>query len=352
MNYFKTLYPFTKFKNASPPTIGIFIAADDAVINRFGQHIASLTCYARRHAYPFIVVHPKQYPNCLNVSHSIVYQKHCLVLMYLIENIHIQWLLVLDIDILVINASRKIESYLPNTASQSLIHMIFYERFNGEIAAGNYLIHNHPWSHTLLSTWLEYDLRTKHLIFRNGDNGPLHLHLLGRMVGNVSQSAYDRCLRVLQNTTDHSMYHTYVGCCKCALDGRWEFEHVRILRRGHSFVRDNLGYDTNERIWAPTDFLIHGQKKNVEEYYSKEIDVYTCVTTSWVVPLREDVTIRDYALVKELVRKHDLVAVGRYPQSVGIPDISDCWPNCRDTEARRRTYMKSVCNENATWRLF
>ena len=298
-------------------------------------------------------MHPKQYPNCLNVSHSILYQKHCLVSMYLIENIHIRWLLVLDIDVLVINAAKKIESYLPNVANQSLIHMIFYERFNGEIAAGNYLIHNHPWSHTFLSTWLEYEPRIKHFKFHNGDNGALHLHLLDRMVGNVSQSAFDRCLRVFQNTTDHRMYHTYVGCCKCALEGRWEFEHLRILRRGHSFVRDNLGAGTKEGIWTPTDFLIHGEKKNVEKYYSEEIDVYMCGTTSWVLPLREDVMVQDYAVVEGIIRKYDLVVASGYPESIGIPDISDCWPNCLDTETRRQAFMKaSVCNENATWRLF
>jgi hypothetical protein len=249
-----------------------------------------------------------------------------------------------------VNLSKKIESYLSDSDSDSSIHLIFYERFNGEIASENYLIHNHPWSHKFLSHWMEYEQPTKHFKFHNHDNGPLHVYLLGDMVGNVSQSAYDHCYRIYERATDAASYHTFVGCCKCALDGRWEFEHLRILRRGHSFVRDNLGHDMKKRIWSPTDFLIHGHEQKIGTYYSKAIDTYECVNSEWNLPIREDVIMTNFTEVKETIKKFDHAAAEAYPQSVGLPDISDCWPNCVNNEARRQAFIEKVCHEDASWR--
>jgi hypothetical protein len=266
--------------------------------------------------------------------------------MYLLENIHIQWLLVLDIDVLVMNLSKKIESYLPDADTNSSIHMIFYERFNGEIMAGNYLIHNHPWSHRFLSRWIEYERHIKHFKFHNSDNGALHIHLLSNMVGDASEVTYNRCYRIYEKVTEPTLYHTYVGCCKCALGGRWELEHVRILRRGH------LGHDMKKRILSPTDFLIHGHKQNIGTYYSKTIDTYKCINSEWNLPIREDVVMTNFTEVKETIKNFDYAAATAYPQSIGLPDISECWPNCVDNEVRRQAFIDKVCHQNASWRSY
>ena len=341
-------FEFVYSKKISPGEIGVLVVADDTISNRFDQHLASLTCYTRRHAYQLIRIHPKQYPACLGITKSIYFQKHCLVLMYLTDNTHIRWLLVLDIDVLVMNISKKIESYLPNAISEPSMHLILREKFNGEIAAGNFLIHNHPWSREFLSTWLQFERQTRHMKFHNHDIGSLHLHLLGSLVGKVDQFTYDRCFQIYNATIDHSMYHRYIGCCKCALGGRWEFDHVRILRRGHSFTRDGLGSDSNQRIWSPMDFFLHTHVANVSEYYSAQINATQCLDSNWTVPIREEFVVKDFTQLKELVRKYDREAAEGYPQSVGLPDISDCWPSCADTEARRQAFLERVCNQNAS----
>ena len=290
-------------------------------------------------------MHPKEYPSCRKTSRSIYFQKHCLVLMYLLDHTEIQWLVVLDVDVLVLNISKKFDSYLPNVTSESSMHLILHEKFNGEIAAGNYIVHNHRWSHDFLSGWLQFERQTSRIKFHNHDNGPLHLYLLGRRVGNVTRSAYNHCLRMYEQTTELTSYHAYVGCCKCALDGRWEFEHVRVLRRGHSFVRDNLGYDMNQRIWSPTDFLIHGHRENLDAYYSKQIDMNECVKSNWILPIREEAIVTNFDEAQEIVRKFDHEAARAYPQSVGLPEIGDCWPHCRNTELRRQAFLARVCNQ-------
>jgi hypothetical protein len=325
-------------------SIGLLIVANNDMSKEYEQHIASLTCYAYQNAYQFILIDLQKYPKCANITQSIYFQKHCLVLMYLLDNTQIQWFLVLDMNVLVLDMSKKIESYLSDSDSDSSIHLIFYERFNGEIATRNYLIHNHPWSHQFLSRWIEYERLTKHFKFHNHDNGPLYVYLLGDMVGDVSQSTYDHCFRIYEKATDVASYHTYVGCCKCALGGRWEFKHLRILRRGHSFVRDCLGYEINKLIWPPTDFLVEAHKVNADAFYREKIDTNQCVNRNWTLPIREDAIITSYTLAKEIVRKYDREAAQGYPQSVGLPDISECWPNCVDSETRRQSFIKKVCN--------
>ena len=332
-----------QIQRTSVSSIGIFIVVDDEATKQYNQHIASLACYAYRHSYRFILANPKQDSSCAYMSGSIYFQKHCLVAKYLMKNTDIQWLLVIDVDVLVLNLSKKIESYFPQSSNHSSIYLILSERFNGEIAAGNYLVRNHPWSHTFLFQWIRYERSNFYFPFHNSDNGALHSHLLDHMVGNVSLPMYKRCFRLYQMATDPQSYHNYVGCCKCALAGRWEFKHLRILRRGHSFVRDNLGHDMPKRIWSPTDFLLHGQKENVLVYYSKEIDTYECIKPKWKLPLREDAILTDYQKLKEVIRNFDQAAAAAYPQSVGMPEISDCWPNCKENETRRQLFLDKVC---------
>ena len=56
-------------------------------------------------------------------------------------------------------------------------------------------------------------------------------------------------------------------------------------------------------------------------------------------------------LVKETAKKYDIHQAKIYPTSIGIPDIGECWPRCRNTEAHCRTHMEAVCGVYATCRL-
>ena len=331
-------------------SIGIFIVQISDTSHLYEQHLSSLICYAHRHSYEFIVIQIEQYPICRNISQSIYFEKHCLVWMYLLENIHIQWLLVLDMDILVLNLSKTIESYLPKSTSQSEIHLILYEKFTGEIASGNYLIHNHPWSHSFLKRWIEYQRYLPYLKFSNTDNGILHIHLLDPMISHVNQSISKYCFDIYKGANELRVYHNYVACCKCALQGRWEFRHLTILRRGHSFIRENLGHYMSQTIWSPTDFLLRGQKHHIEQYYSNKINTTACRKPEWVLPIKQDAIIRNYTQMKQTIGLFDLAAAQGYPQSVGLSDITDCWPFCLENQTTRQAFLKKVCHNNAPWR--
>ena len=337
----------TNSKRLHPAKIGIFIATDNHSSEVFEQNIAVLTCYARRHSYHIIPTNIERYLACSQISQSIYYQRHCLALMFLLEHMYIEWLVVLDIDTLVMNMSKRIESYLSDVNNQAFIHLILYEKFNGEIATGNYIIRNHPWSHAFLSLWFQSERQTMNFTFHNHDAGTLYLQLLGSMVGKVKKSAYERCLRIYEQTNNHSMYHTYVGCCKCALGGRWEFDHVRILRRGHGFIRETIHADSTKRIWSSTDFLIHNHGENISMYYSNKIDVQQCIKYEYILPIREEFIIKGDRMVKEIIKKYDQQAARAYPQSVGLPEIGSCWPNCTNTKARQQAFVEEICRWNA-----
>lgn len=353
INYGLMVSDLNNSMKISSISIGIFIVLNsNNDLQIYEQHLSSLSCYAHRHSYELILMHVEQYPICTNRSQSIFFQKHCLVTNYLVDHVHIQWLLVLDIDVLVLNLSKKIESYLPQTRHESSISLIFYEKFNGEIASGNYLIRNHPWSHTFLSRWIEYERYIPYIKYHNNDNGVLHIHLLDPMVSDVNQSNTKHCFDLYKGANELRAYHTFIACCKCALAGRWEFEHVRILRRGHSFIRENFGHYLKKRIWSPTDFLLHGQKQHVEEFYSNRIDRNLCQHPQWVLPLREDAILMNFTQVKETISQFDQAAAQGYPQSVGLPEITDCWPYCRENETRRQAFLDKVCHINAIWRTF
>ncbi|CAF1241738.1 unnamed protein product [Didymodactylos carnosus] len=162
--------------------VGILIVSDTKHQQIYRDQSKTVECYAYRHNYSFILLDPKEYYPCSRID-NFFFQKHCAVLYYLISHVSkIDWLLVLDGDVVVVNSSNLIERYLPQ-APNSSINVIHYERFgNGEIMAGNYLIKNTPWSYLYLAKWVEWRTRLPLEAFHNNDNGVLHMHLLGEVM--------------------------------------------------------------------------------------------------------------------------------------------------------------------------
>ena len=118
---------------------------DEDFVNEEEQTVTSLICYTHRHSYQFIFMRPERYSSCICIATLAFFKKHGMVSMYLIENPHIKWLMILDYDVRVLNISKRIESCLPkNENTDSDVDLVLYERFNGEISAGNYIIDNGP----------------------------------------------------------------------------------------------------------------------------------------------------------------------------------------------------------------
>jgi hypothetical protein len=319
--------------------IHIAVVSDENAQRYYQQHGKTVLCYAHRQGYHFTFLDPNIYYRCSSIV-NFFFRKHCSVMMYLIQNPDIQWLLVLDGDTFVVNATKTLESFIPK---DPLIHVVHYERFwYNEIMAGNYLIRNHPWSLLYLQKWVEFFKKVPKAAFHNHDNGALHLHFLD-MVGKLHDEMYQTCLALYKKARDVREYMIFVSCTKCVLRGQKLFAHVILHRRGHSFCRDTMPENKIHQF----DFMIHGYKGNPNDFFDEPGDSSTCINdANWTPKIRQSLIVSDLSMAKKLMREWDELASTRNPESVAYPDIADCWPHCEPeiTGAKLDSYTAVLCN--------
>lgn len=318
--------------------IHIVIVSDKTGLIRYPHHGETLQCYAYRHDYQLIFLDPGRYYTCANIV-NFFFRKQCAVMIYLMQNPQVQWLLVLDGDTLVVNATQSLQSFLPKDPQ---IHLIHYERtwFN-EIMAGNYIIRNHPWSLLYLNKWVERFTSIPNVRYHNHDNGMLHLHFID-IVGKLDNRTYEACSSLYNKSENEWRYLIYVGCTKCALGGQKRFQHVILHRRAHSFCRDN---GLRGGKIHPLDFMLH-TKDNPNIFFEEPVNKSTCVNDQYWTPKIRQSLLVNLSIAKILIAEWDRTAAQRYPQSVALPDISDCWPDC-DPEINGKklvNYTSLLCN--------
>ena len=265
----------------------------------------------------------------------------------MLNNPTVEWILFLDADVGAVNLTRSIETYMP-TEQEKNINAIFYERFNGEIQSAGYLMRNHPWSHRFLAGWIEWMPRTANFSTGKGDNGALHMHLLDTVEG-VSRDKRNECWHAYQRVTLYNnTYHAYVGCVKCALEGRWQFEHIRILRRGHGFSRDAV---LGAVLFPDHDLFIHGDKDNMTAFYKAPIDTTQCCKDpQWQLPIPKEIFLHNRTELRQHIINLDINVVKDLPMTMGTPDIGHCWPCCSSApnEYWRQQFLNKVC-QTAAW---
>jgi hypothetical protein len=315
---------------------GILILSDKLRQIKYREFSNALRCYSLIHGYIFNEIDPILYPLCSHIK-NFYFQKHCVVLYYLIQTRQIGWLMVLDGDNILVNLTKKIEDYLP---SNSNIYLIHNERFyNGEISSGNYLIYNCQWSYLYLFNWINYYSILPKVPYHNNDNGALHLHF-ALSIGKFSFN----CLKLWYQSIDEDIYDQYVGCIKCLLTGQRQFNHIYLLRRGQGFTRD---YREPMHHILFNDFLIHGFKNDSSHYYRTKINCKNNLN-QWLLPIRQEILITNLTQAQELIRYHDFDAQQTHPHSVGLADIHDCWPYCslNLTDQKEKDYLNILCQSN------
>ena len=310
------------------------------------QQNASVYCYTCHHPnYRFLSIDIDDHYVCARLEKR-GFSKPCIVLKYMLNNPQIEWILLLDSDMGVVNLTRRLEHYLPSKEEKDL-HLILYERFNGEIQSAGYFIRNHPWSHRFLLGWLDWLPRIFNSKIGSGDNAALHLHLLDHVEG-VSEEKRKQCRRVFHSVTlDHRTYHNYIGCVKCALGYRWKFQHIKILRRGHAFARDPV---LGPRLFVDHDLFIHGSKDNMTLFYKAPIYTDQCCHSQWELPIPKEYYMSNKTEAHGLMLYLDGAIAKDLPTSIGVPDIGHCWPNCTLTtdEYWKEEFFNKVCR-NVTW---
>lgn len=319
--------------------IHIVVVVDNKKRLQYQHHGKTLLCYAHRHGYQFVHLNPQQYYTCSRMT-NFFFKKHCAVMLYLIQNPHARWVVVLDGDTFVANATKSLKSFIPNDPN---IHVVHYERFwNNEITAGNYIIRNHPWSLLYLNKWVESFEKMPNVSHHNNDNGILHLHFLD-MVGKLDDYTHQICLALYNNASDETLYMKYVACTKCALKGQRKFSHIILSRRAHSFCRD-IG-PPMEKIHQ-FDLMLHGYKGDLDHFLEESVNSSSCITElNWTPKLRRSFLISDLEAAKVMIRQWEELASKRYPETVGLREIADCWPNCDPeiTGIKLLHYISTLC---------
>ncbi|CAF0910522.1 unnamed protein product [Adineta steineri] len=311
--------------------IGIIIVSDAKAQQQYKQYGKNLECYAKQHGYTFIILNPKDISVCSHFN-NFFFQKHCVVRNYMISMSNLHWLLVLDGDNFIVNSSKLIEEYIPNDEN---IHVVHYERFyTGEIMAGAYLIQNHVWSHKYLSVWVSFYSKLPKTGYHNHDNGALHMVFL-EMIGKDSASQ-EKCYSKYLQSTNEWNYYKYLRCCRCAIGGQRIFKHVHLLRRGHGFSRDFAVPFIN-------DFILHGYKSDLNKYF---YHTDKC-TNDWLSNIRQELFVFNMSIARNMTIEKDQYAIRKYSISLGIPDISDCWPNCEKeiTGEKLVKYLRALCHD-------
>ncbi|KAI1718965.1 hypothetical protein DdX_06080 [Ditylenchus destructor] len=292
----------------------------------------SLECYLKTTNYTFKLVdldHDERVNR--HCKHDqLFFKKHCAASVYLQDA---DWMLVLDADAGVVNPNHCIEEWIDDR-----VDLIFYERFfNWEIASGNYLVKNTEFARNFLMKWADWQY-IQPSNWNGADNGVLQIHILQTVLPDA-KAEIKACDSIWHRGTGYETYMAYVTCVKTTLGANRLFPgKLRILRRGHGWVRD--GYITSD-AWSERDFMLHGwklQEINLQGWnspFSKMFNLTECgqAYSGWYWRNEKRIGIESIRVQFANFER----SVGKtFPKEARIhpylqePDIGDCYPHCDD----------------------
>ena len=327
------------------PTIAILVLGDAHAANRYKQHWASIGCYAHRHNYTFIM-HANERPDpphrCAAYD-NFFFRKHCMVAHSMLQQPHIDWWLVLDGDVFVVDAELPLQRWLSSPVANPRLDgeyvITHYERFhNGEIMAGNYIVGNCPRAIDYLLRWADWHSTIPQHAFHNFDNGALQMHLLSYIAGKDSDD-YRHVLDMYGRASSWADYDAYVGAFRCVIGPRrlWPSLGLRIVRRGHFAVRDFFVSSEGDRVATVTnigvlgggELMFHGWKEAIlGVWWAEPVDELHCKTVrDWTPRLVDSVRV-DMGELLRVVRERERYTVADRANGVAMQDVSDCFPQC------------------------
>ena len=144
-----------------------------------------MQCWAEKHGYYFQLLHPEDSEVCANNYKDFFFKKHCAVAEFM-DALRDEGdvLCVLDGDTAIAGLEVSLDRWLGNyeinspdamnAGSGPAFDIVFYERaWNFELAAGNYLARNSPYTRFLLRRWADFEWR-RPWGFSSSDNGAVH----------------------------------------------------------------------------------------------------------------------------------------------------------------------------------
>lgn len=312
----------------------IFAATNtESLKKRYGVAIETLRCYASSTNYTLKIVNvdtdPRVNRHCKN--DLVHFKKHCAAGVYLEDT---DWMLVLDADTGVVNPNHCVEEWIDDR-----VDLVFYERFfNWEVASGNYLARNTPFARKFILDLADREFEQNNYHWPGYDNGMLMLHILKTALP-AAEEEIQACDDLHHKAYDYESYMAHVTCVKLALGAVRLFPpRLRILRRGHAWVRDFLLTDDG---WSDYDFMFHGWKANEvmrPEWispFTKPINSSECGNgyAGWHLRKADHLTVSE---VRNMLASEEKKEADEFPQRARIipfldaPDVAACYPHCDD----------------------
>lgn len=222
-----------------PASIAILVIADEASLaHRLKANVDSMQCLCKLHGYtlhPIAVSFrsdPTPHSECSHLS-VFHFRKQCEVYHFLLDHPDVDWAVVLDADVVVVNpVDHKIEDFLGNHVQDLIFCMRFH---NNEVTSGLYIVRNTEYGRLFVKEWyiLDDDRATKYGGY-NADNGALHWLLLSRLASDSDSKR--KCFELGHSATwedDGKVYPSFIACVhqhfaasKCR-GSQWH--HVLIL---------------------------------------------------------------------------------------------------------------------------
>lgn len=237
--------------------IGIILVSDLKRQIAFKKMTENMQCYARIHNYTFINTDIDS--ACLHIN-GFFFQKHCTVRKALTKQKTLRYLLVVDGDSFVFDATKKIESFIIFGK-----HLIFSIRFhNNEIMAGTYIVKRSSYSLLFLEEWMNMnsvDKEKRDYVGMNEDNGALHWLLLKRLGDPDAQTNCRPHMLAGQRPFDLKIYDAFISCAHFELNKTNCINHhwnkIFIYSRWNTFFID--GWLT-DYTYSTRYFMHHGLK--------------------------------------------------------------------------------------------
>jgi len=188
--------------------IGMLSVATWSFRHSYEPQIETMRCYARRQGYAFFLIDDSDFPACDRISSwdGFFFQKHCLVAEFLRRQRPGYVAVVLDTDVVAGVLGRGLDEWLSEDYD-----LQFYSRMGNEIAAGNYIARNTPWTLEFLMGWAQYYWHQPKG-FSSADNGAIHVHILE----SLGVPGHDDCRKAYQNLVSlvpgGSEYFHFVNC--------------------------------------------------------------------------------------------------------------------------------------------
>jgi len=218
---------WTRHGNAQ---IALLVVADQEALDEYQEALTRLRCYAKRHGYEAVFVTSRAHWQC-NVCIKFYCRKLCTLGQFMRARPHLEWVLVLDTDVAVVNFEKSLENaVLASPSVTSATNIILQARHTDEWCACSFMLRQGEWARRFVAEWIDYlDVFTpmRHGLinlrdageaswFGNEDNGALHIHLLRTLIPE-QREVIERCQDLRIHATTMTSYKKYVACARDAI---------------------------------------------------------------------------------------------------------------------------------------